>query len=77
MTLIVQLPLAATLEPQVFVCAKSPLLVPEIATPLILMAELVPFDNVTVCAALVVPTFVLAKVNELGATRTEDAKANS
>ncbi len=72
-TLMVQLPRAATLEPQVFVCAKSALLVPEIAIPLMLRAELVAFVNVTVCAALVVPTVWLAKVNEVGEMLTEEA----
>ena len=55
-TLIVQLAPAATLVPQVFVCAKSPLLVPVTAMLVMLSAAVPLFVSVTVCAALVVPT---------------------
>jgi len=47
---------AARLDPQVFVWAKSPLLVPVIAMLLILTDEVVPFFKVSACAGLVAPT---------------------
>ena len=46
-TLIVQLPPAATLEPQLLVCAKSPLLVPVMAMLVIDSAALPEFDRFT------------------------------
>ena len=55
-TLMVQLAAAARLAPQPFVRAKSPLLVPVMATLLMVSDELVPFFRVSVCAVLVVPT---------------------
>lgn len=55
-TLIVQLPEAATVAPQVVVRAKSPALVPLTATPLMLRVALPVLVSVTVCAALVVLT---------------------
>ena len=55
-TLIVQFPPTATLEPQVLVCAKSPGLVP--VKPMLAMVNAAPlgFESVTTLAALVVPT---------------------
>src|SRR5436305_1945247 len=61
-TEIVQLPPAATLDPQVLVWAKSPLFVPVIAILVMLSAALRGLFNVIVWAALVVPTFWLANV---------------
>src|SRR5664279_1611354 len=56
-----QFPPAATLAPQVFVCAKSPALVP-VTTMLVIDRAAVPvLLSVTGWAALVVPTFWLAK----------------
>ena len=46
-TLIVQLPPAATIEPQLFVCAKSALLVPVTAMPLIDNDAVPELDRVT------------------------------
>ena len=46
-TLIVQVAPAARVDPQLFICAKSPLLVPVIATLEILNEELVPFCSAT------------------------------
>ena len=46
-TLIVQLPPAATLDPQLLVWAKSPLLVPVMVMPLMLSAVLPGFESVT------------------------------
>jgi hypothetical protein len=54
--LMVQLAPAATLAPQVLVCAKSPGLAPVIVMPLMDSAELPVFDRVTVWPALVVFT---------------------
>ena len=55
-TLMVQLAAAARLEPQVFVCAKSPLLLP-VTVMLVKVNEAVPvFLSVIVLAALVVDT---------------------
>lgn len=56
-TLMVQLPLAATELPQVFVCAKSPGLAPVNVMLLIARAVFPVLFSVTACAALVVPTF--------------------
>ena len=47
-TLMVQLAAAARLAPQPLVCAKSPLLVPVMTTPLIVSAAPVPFVSVSV-----------------------------
>src|SRR5438874_2678114 len=60
-TLIVQLPPAATLAPQLLVCPKSPGLVP--VKPMLVMVNAAPlgFESVTALAALVVPTFWLPK----------------
>jgi hypothetical protein len=55
-TLIVQLPGAATLEPQLLVWAKSPLLAPVRAMPAMVSVALPVFESVTVCAGLIVPT---------------------
>lgn len=61
-TLAVQLAEAARLDPQVVEeMAKSPASVPEIAAPLRLMAEEVPFVTVTVCEALAPPMPTLPK----------------
>src|SRR5439155_21127861 len=65
-TLIVQLDAAATLVPQVFVCAKSPLLAPVRAMVVMLNAALPGLERVTGWDALVVPTFWLANVREVG-----------
>ena len=61
-TLMVQLPLAATEPPQVVVWPKSPELVPERAIPVMVKAVLPVLFRVTVCPALVVPRFWLVKV---------------
>ena len=65
-TLIVQLVPAARLAPQLLVCPKSPLLVP--LTAMLVMPSAVPWElvRVTACAALVVPTFWLLNVSEVG-----------
>jgi hypothetical protein len=55
-TEIVQLAFAATLDPQVFVCEKSP----EPAMPLMERGTVPVLLKVTSCAALVVPTVLLA-----------------
>src|SRR5215472_658935 len=59
-TLIVQDAPAATDVPQLFVCAKSPALVPVTARLVMLNAAFPVLLNVTGCAALVVPTIWLA-----------------
>ncbi len=61
-TPMLQLAPAATEPPQLFVWAKSPLLVPVTAILLMLSAVLPVLVRVTVCAALVVPTFSLPNV---------------
>src|ERR1017187_10410675 len=61
-TEMLQLPPAATLAPQVLVCAKSPRLVPVTARLLIRRVAVPVLLSVTDWAALVVPTFWLAKV---------------
>ena len=61
-TVIVQLPLPATEPPQLFVWPKSPALVPLNAMPLMVNAVLPVLFKVTVCPALVEPTFWLVKV---------------
>jgi hypothetical protein len=53
-TLMVQFAPAATLVPQVLVCAKSPGLAPAIAILLMVSVEPPVFDRVTFWAALVV-----------------------
>ena len=65
-TSIEQLAPAARLAPQLFVCAKSPLLVPVKAMLDILMSELVPFSSATAWATLVEFTAWLANVSEEG-----------
>jgi len=62
-TLMVQFPLfAATELPQLFVCAKSPLLVPATATLEMFNAAFPVLVSVTVCTALVVFKVWLANV---------------
>ena len=65
-TLMAQVAPAATLAPQVFVCAKSVALVPVKPTVVMLNAVLCELVSVTAWAALVVPTFWLPKVSEVG-----------
>ena len=65
-TSIEQLAPAARLAPQLFVCAKSPTLLPVKAMLVILSAELVPFSSATAWAALVEFTAWLANVSEEG-----------
>jgi hypothetical protein len=65
-TSIEQLAPAARLAPQLFVCAKSALLVPVKAILEILIGELVPFCSATAWAALVEFTAWLANVSEDG-----------
>ena len=65
-TLIVQLAPAATDVPHVLLSAKSPPLVPVTAILVMLKAALPVFESVIAWAALVVPTFWLANVNEVG-----------
>jgi galactitol-specific phosphotransferase system IIB component len=65
-TLIVQLPPAATELPQVLLWAKSPALVPVIARLEILMAPLPLLLRVAVCAALLVPTDCFPKERLVG-----------
>jgi uncharacterized protein YqcC (DUF446 family) len=61
-TEMLQLPPAATLAPQVLVCAKSPGLVPATAMLVTVKAAVPVLLSVTDWAALVVPTFWLAYV---------------
>jgi hypothetical protein len=61
-TLMLQLAPAATLVPQLFVAAKSPLA----AMPEIVKAEPPVFARVIVCDVLVVPTVWLAKLKLVG-----------
>ena len=65
-TLIAHLAPAATLEPQVFVWAKSPALAPETAMLVMLKAAVPELVRVTVCAALVVATAWPANVRLVG-----------
>ena len=65
-TLIEQLLPAAKLEPQVFVCAKSVLLVPVIAMPDMLSVPVPLLVIVTTLAALVVPTNWLPNASDVG-----------
>ncbi len=63
-TLMLQLPLTPRVEGlsgQLLVWAKSPLLVPVIATPLMVKGAVPELVSVTVCGALVVPTDTLPK----------------
>lgn len=62
LTLIVQLPLAATEPAQVSVSPKSPGLAPEKVIPLMVSVALPELFSVKVCAELVVPRFWLLKV---------------
>jgi len=72
MTEAVQLAAAARLVPQLLLAIlKSPAFVPDNATLLIVIDVLSPFDNVTVCAALLEPTLVLANVTLEGLAVTE------
>ncbi len=74
-TLMVQFAPAATELPQLLVCAKSPLFVP-VTAMLVRFSEALPvFESVTVCAALVVPTVWLVKVNEEAERLTTGAEA--
>jgi hypothetical protein len=70
-TLIVQLPPAATLAPQLLLCAKSLGFAPVSAIPLILKAPLPVLLKVTVWAALVAPTAWLPKARLLADIATE------
>ena len=65
-TLRVQLALAATLEPQLLVSAKSPLFVPAMATLVMLSVALPVLVSVMGAAELVVPTSWLPKLYDVG-----------
>jgi hypothetical protein len=65
-----QLAPAARVAPQLFVWAKSPLLVPVIAILAILSDELVPLESATAWTALVDPGAWVANVNADGAKLT-------
>lgn len=65
---IAQLPPAATLVPQVLVCAKSAALVPPKAIELIVRGARPLLDSVTVCEMLVVFTSWLVKTNDGGSS---------
>jgi hypothetical protein len=65
-TLIVQLAAAARVVPHVLVCAKSPGLVPVIATALIVKAAFPVLVKVMFCAALVVFSGWFANANVVG-----------
>lgn len=69
-TLMVQLAAAARVAPQVVVLAKSPLM------PMLAMFSVAPplLVRVTVCAALVLPTFCEVKVSVVGLGDTPGAK---
>jgi len=69
-TLMVQLELAASELPQLFVCAKSALLVPVKAILEIVSPELVELESVRACDALVVPTCRLPKEMDDGVRDT-------
>jgi hypothetical protein len=62
-TLMLQLDPAERLRPQSFVCAKFVLFVPPIAIVEIGREAVPEFVSVTVCTALVVPTFCGAKLS--------------
>jgi len=68
-TLMVQKFPAATETPQLLVWAKSPLA----ATPEMVSAALPVLDRVTVCGALVAPTFVFVNVSVAGERLTTGA----
>src|SRR5439155_16884017 len=70
LTVILQAPPAARLEPQLLVWVKSPPPGPAIAMLVMLSAALVAFDSVTVCTALVALTSWSANVNTLGESLT-------
>jgi hypothetical protein len=55
-TAIAQLPPAATLEPQVLLCEKSPAAAPAMLMPVTVSAAVPVFESVRLCVALVVPT---------------------
>lgn len=74
LTVIVQLPPAATEVPHVFVSGKSPGFVPVTATPVTLKAAFPLFVRVTDCAAVLVPTDWLPKLRVL-AERPTPAEA--
>jgi hypothetical protein len=61
-----QLPPAATLDPQVFVWPKSPLLAPVTAMLMMLSAAVPGLLKVTLCAVLDVPTFREANISAVG-----------
>jgi hypothetical protein len=66
-----QVPAAARLVPQVLLeILKSPAFVPEMATLLIVIEVLCPFDSVTDCEPLLDPTLVLANEREVGLAET-------
>lgn len=65
-TLMVQLAPAATLAPQVFVWAKSPLLAPVMATPVTVSVAFPELLSVMVCAVLVLLSSWAAKVRLVG-----------
>ena len=62
-TLIVQLEFAATVVPQLFVCAKSPALAPVIDTLIPVSAVPLPLDSVSGCELLVVPEDLIAEAH--------------
>jgi hypothetical protein len=68
--LIVQLALAASVDPQVFVCVKSRRLPPVTLMPFNESVDVPVLVSVTTCAVLLVPTVWLPKVNEVGESRT-------
>jgi len=72
-TLIAQLPFAASELPQLLVCAKSPGSAPLNATPPMVKAVLPVLLRVTVWAALVVPRFWLLKARLVGVTAARGA----
>src|ERR1039457_756674 len=82
-TEILQFPPAATLAPQVLVCAKSPALVPVTARLLIRRVAVPVLLSVTDWAALVVPRFWLANVrlpvvrDTIGAPDRKSTRLNS
>jgi hypothetical protein len=65
-TLMMQLVPAATLVPQLFVCPKSPLLVPVKAIFAMFNTTPLGLESVTACAVLVVPTFWPLNVRVVG-----------
>jgi hypothetical protein len=63
---IVQLPLAATVLPQVLVCPKSPALAPPMAMLAIVNGPVPEFVKLTVCAVAVTPTLVSVNATTVG-----------